>query len=62
MQLPFGTQVVPARALMMLRRLDVLVVMFLIWGPKVKKGSKVTPRILGFLSSGMMLLLMDTWG
>ena len=52
----------PARAFMMFRRLDVLVVMFLIWGPKVKKGLKATLRILGFMSSGMMLLLMNTWG
>ena len=55
-------QVVPARAFMMLRRLENLVVMFLIWRPKVKRGSKVIPKILGFLSSGIMLLLMDTWG
>ena len=29
-------------------------------GPKVKEGSKVMPKTLRFLSSGMMLLLMDT--
>ena len=50
-----------ARAFMIMRRLDDLVVMFLMWGPKVKRGSKVIPKILGFLSSGM-ILLMDTWG
>ena len=55
-------QVVPARAFMKLRRLDVLVVIFLIWGLKLKRGSKVIPKIMGFLSSGMTSLLMDTWG
>ena len=53
-------QVVPARAFMMLMRLENLVVMFLMWGPKVRRGSKVIPKTTGFLSSGMMLLLMDT--
>ena len=39
-----------------------LEVMFLLWGPKVKRGSKGIHKILGFLPSGMMLLLMETWG
>ena len=31
------------------------------WGVKVNKGSKVTPRIFGFLSVGTGMLLMASW-
>ena len=31
-------------------------------GPKVNRGSKVTPKIFGFLSRGRTLELIETWG
>ena len=46
----------------MFRRLEHLAVVDFIWGPKVKRGSKVMPKILGFLSRGRVLLSIATWG
>ena len=53
-------QVEPPRAFSILSRLEHLAVMDLTCGPKVKSGSKVTPRILGFMSSGRILVLIVT--
>ena len=50
-------QLVPARALRMLRRGVMRVMRLLMCGPKVKWGSRVTPRMRGCLSSGRVLLL-----
>jgi len=53
--------VVPAKDFRMLRRDEALRRMLLIWGPKEKWVSKVTPRILGFLlrGRGRLLIAMD---
>ena len=54
-------QDVPARAFRTWRRLDALAAMSETWGVKVNKGSKVTPKIFGFLSVGTGTLLMASW-
>ena len=36
--------------------------MFRMWGLKVKRGSRVMPRILGVLLVGILKLLIVTWG
>ena len=51
-------QEVPARALRTWSRLEALAVMSARWGVKVNSGSKVTPRILGFLLVGTGTLSM----
>ena len=52
----------PARDFRILPTMEALEVMTEMWEEKVKWVSKVTPRILGALSSGMMKLSMEIWG
>ena len=52
----------PARDFRILIRVEALEVMAEMCGEMVKWVLKVTPRILGALSRGMMELLMETWG
>ena len=55
-------QVVPASAFKMLRRGEARVISDLMWGAKVKWGSRVTPSIRGFLSKGSCEPLRVTEG
>ena len=46
----------------MLSRLLHLVAIVLVWGVKVKDGSRVTPRIFGVFSRGSKEFWQVTWG
>ena len=50
-------QVVPARALRTLRRRVAREMWLVMWEPKVKRGSRVTPKRRGFLARGSGMLL-----
>jgi len=52
----YWPQDVPARALRMFKRLEHLDLIVLIWGVNVSDESRVTPRILGVLSRGGVML------
>ena len=55
-------QDVPVRAFKTWRRPEALAAMSEMWGLKVRSGSKVTPRILGLLSVGVVLPPIATAG
>ena len=52
----------PTRDFRILTRVEALEVMAEMRGEKVKWVSKVTPRILGALSRGTMVISMEIWG
>ena len=55
-------QLVPARAFMMFSRGDAREIIDETWEEKVKWGSKITPRMRGFLLRGRKELRRDTCG
>lgn len=52
-------QDVAERALRILVEFSAFTLVIAAWASKLSFGSKVRPRILGFFSVGMMMLLMD---
>ena len=51
-------QVVPVSALSMFNVCRALMMVFVMWGPKVSFGSRVSPRTVGFRLVGMIVLFI----